>query len=237
MAASATSAPAASWGARTRDTPGNVARWSEGIAASRLARSVTSACVTERRTYGPSAEGAAPEIRASCRNVLDVATARSGCPGRATSAACRAISARTCLRNCRTCSGAGGFPLSQSLVSRAAPNGSEMATSGSSSMPAAISSDPPPMSSINSRPEDQPNQRRAARNVSRASCRGTLIATPVASLTLLSPSSPFAASRTAEEAKASSSSTPLSSAICSASSTNARSCRVTLADSRFPSTR
>ena len=77
------------------------------MAARRFARSVTSAWVTLRRTYGPSAEGAAPAIRASCRNVLDVATARSGVPALATSAARRAISARTCLRNCRTCSGGG----------------------------------------------------------------------------------------------------------------------------------
>ena len=151
-----------------------------------------------------------------------MATARSGGPALATSAARRAISARTCLRNFRTCSGSGGLPESQSLVSRAAPSGSEIATSGSSSRPAAISSDPPPMSSMSTRPEDQPNQRRQARKVSRASSSpvSTLIATPVPSWTEASTSSPLAASRTAEVAKASSSSTPLSSAICSASSTN-----------------
>ena len=66
-------------------------------------------------------------------------------------------------------------------MSRAAPSGSEIATSGSSSMPAAISRDPPPMSSMSTRPEDQPNQRRQARKVSRASSSpgSTLIATPV----------------------------------------------------------
>ena len=80
-----------------------------------------------------------------------------------------AISARTCLRSWRTSSADGGSPASQSLVSRPAPSGSETATPGSSSTPAAISSEPPPMSSISSRPDDQPNQRRAARNVSRDS--------------------------------------------------------------------
>ncbi len=49
-------------------------------------------------------------------------------------------------------------------------------------MPQAISSEPPPMSSTSSRPADQPNQRRAARNVSRASSspESTRSAVPVA---------------------------------------------------------
>jgi hypothetical protein len=93
------------------------------------------------------------------------------------------------------------------------------------------------MSSMSTRPEDQPNQRRQARKVSLASSSpgSTLISTPVPCRTEASTSSPLAASLTAEVAKASISSTPLSSAICSASSTNARSCRVTLAESRSPS--
>ena len=95
------------------------------------------------------------------------------------------------------------------------------------------------MSSMSTRPEDQPNQRLQARNVSLASSSpgSALMATPVPSVTEASNSSPLAASRTAEVAKASSSSTPLSSAICSASSTNAPSCRATLAESQFPSSR
>ena len=95
------------------------------------------------------------------------------------------------------------------------------------------------MSSMSTRPEDQPNQRRQARKVSLASSSpgSTLIATPVPSRTEASTSSPLAASLTAEVAKASNSSTPLSSAICSACSMNACSCRVTLAESRFPSSR
>ena len=64
-------------------------------------------------------------------------------------------------------------------VIRPAPSGSDRATSGSSSMPLASSSEPPPMSSTSSCPALQPNQRRTARNVSRASsspvstCRST----------------------------------------------------------------
>jgi hypothetical protein len=61
---------------------------------------------------------------------------------------------------------------------RATPRGSETAPSGTASCPAAISSEPPPMSS-SSRPGDQPNQRRAARKVRRASSGpgSTLMAT------------------------------------------------------------
>ena len=96
--------------------------------------------------------------------------------------------------------------------------------------PAAISSEPPPMSSMSTLPEDQPNQRRAARNVSRASSwpDSTWMCAPVSSRISASTSSPLAASRTAEVANASSSSTPLSSAICSASPTKARSCSAPL---------
>ena len=109
--------------------------------------------------------------------------------------------------------------VSQSLVSRLAPSGSDTATTGSSSWPAAISSEPPPMSSSSSRPEDQPNQRRAARKVSLdSSVPGrTWMRTLVSASIQASSSSPFAASRTADVANASSSCTPLSSAISSAS--------------------
>ena len=64
-------------------------------------------------------------------------------------------------------------------------------------MPAAISSDPPPMSITISRPDDQPNQRRTARNVSRASSSpvSTSRSTPVSARTAASTSGPFGASR------------------------------------------
>ena len=52
---------------------------------------------------------------------------------------------------------------------RPAPRGTDAAASGSSSDPAAISSEPPPMSNSRICPAAQPNQRRTARNVKRAS--------------------------------------------------------------------
>ena len=170
---------------------------------------------------------------------MEVATARSGRPSRMTWPACRPISARTCRRSWRTWSVVGGSLVSQSRVSRLAPSGSEMATSGSSSTPSAISSDPPPMSRISSLPEDQPNQRRAARNVSRASSwpDRTWMCASLSSRIWASTSSALAASRTAEVANASSSSTPLSSAIWSASRTKARSCRAPSSESRVPPSR
>ena len=69
---------------------------------------------------------------------------------------------------------------------------------------AAISSDPPPMSNTASRPDDHPNQRRTARNVSRASSspRQDRGPTPVSSATRSSTLSPLPASRTAEVANA-----------------------------------
>src|ERR1039457_5577933 len=63
-----------------------------------------------RRTYGPSLDGAAPLILASCRNVFEVATAWLGWPSRMTVPAVAAISARTCLRSRRTSSRDGGAP-------------------------------------------------------------------------------------------------------------------------------
>ena len=55
-----------------------------------------------RGTSGPSPDGAAPQIRASDRNVFEVAAARSGGPARSRWPASRAISARICLRSART---------------------------------------------------------------------------------------------------------------------------------------
>ena len=64
-----------------------------------------------------------------------------------------------------------GRPVARSARGSAGrhPRGSDQATSGDSSSPPAISSEPPPMSKTARRPEDQPNQRRTARKVSRAS--------------------------------------------------------------------
>ncbi len=92
---------------------------------------------------------------------------------------------------------------------RPAPSGTDSAASGSSSDPAAISSEPPPMSKSRICPAAHPNQRRTARNVKRASvsppstCRLWPSAASMRAIT----SAPFAASRTAEVAVASSSST------------------------------
>ena len=70
------------------------------------------------------------------------------------------------------------------------------------------------MSKTDSRPADQPNQRRTARNVSRASSSpdSTSMRTPVFSCTWSSTFWLFPASRTAEVAKPMTSSHPLSSA-------------------------
>ena len=125
---------------------------------------------------------------------------------------------------------------SQSRVSLPAPSGSDAIASGSSSIPVATSSEPPPMSITSSRPEDQPNQRRAARKVRRASSWPviTLICAPVCSRILARTCSPFTASRTAEVANAMMSSTPLSSAMLSASSTTPRRRLSPGLDSEFP---
>ena len=152
---------------------------------------------------------------------------------------CLAISARTCLRMRRTSCGDGGSVLIQSRVRRPPPSGSEAIASGSSSIPEATSSEPPPMSITSRRPEDQPNQRRAARKVSRASSWPviTLICAPVFSRILARTCSPFTASRTAEVANAMISSTPLSSAMRSASSTSPRRLASPGPDSELPSSR
>ena len=78
----------------------------------------------------------------------------------------------------------GGSPASQSLVSRPRRAAARSRRRAPRPRPRAISSDPPPMSSMSSRPEDQPNQRRAARNVSRDSSApgSTWMSTPVSCL-------------------------------------------------------
>ena len=121
-----------------------------------------------RRTTGRRADGAAPQIRASERNVFEVATAwsgaapgdRPGVAGRCRPGSCAAARGPRPRRARRRGARGSAAP---------APSGSDCATSGASSEPTAISSEPPPMSKTASRPEDQPNQRRTARKVSRAS--------------------------------------------------------------------
>ena len=80
------------------------------------------------------------------------------------------------------------------------------------------------MSKTASRPDDQPNHRRTARKVSRASSSpgSTARSTSVTSLTWARTSSELTASRTADVAKPSMSSQPLSSATYSASGTKSR---------------
>jgi hypothetical protein len=78
------------------------------------------------------------------------------------------------------------------------------------------------MSKTVSLPADQPNQRRTARNVSRASSSpdSTSMATPVRSRTWASTASELTASRTAEVANDNIASQPFSSATTSASAVN-----------------
>ena len=220
ITASATSAPATTWCARLAETPGSWASSSTDIENSDGIRSTSSACGRVRLTSGPSPDGAAPQMRASERNVLDVATAWSGRPARSTEPASRARSARIFSRSFLIASSSA--PVSHSRVSLAAPSGSDCATSGPSSLPTAISREPPPMSKTASRPDDQPNHRRTARKVSRASSSpgSTSMSTPVCCRTCSSTSSLLVASRTADVAKPSISSQPLSPATTSAPATN-----------------
>ena len=183
ITASATSAPGTIWWARLGETPGSVGELVGGhrdqLAGSTRAGRRAAACAA---TSGPSPDGAAPQIRASERNVFEVAAARSGgaaaqqVAGVAGDVGADLLAQRADRRLVRR-----RRRRSSSRASRAAPSGSDQATSGASSAPPAISSEPPPMSKTASRPADQPNQRRTARKVSRASSSpgSTSIATPV----------------------------------------------------------
>ena len=184
----------------------------------------------------PSLDGAAPAMRASCLNVFDVATAMRGSPTRRSRPTTSAMWARACLRSSRTASGGGGSPRRKSRVSRPAPRGTDTATSGSSSVPDASSSEPPPMSSSRIRPLDHPNHRRAARKVMRASSSpdSTWISSPVSARTRASTCSPLVASRMADVAKAMISVAPLSSASDWPRLTKSMSCS-TAASSTLPS--
>ena len=222
ITAAATSAPATTWWARLPETPGSSAISSRSISSSLGIHSARSAAGRIRRTSGPSLEAAAPQMRASERNVFEVATAWSGAPPRRSVPASWAMSVRICLRSLCSALSLGGPSRKCSLLERPAPSGSDQATSGASSSPPATSREPPPMSKTASRPEDQPNQRRTARKVSRASSSpgSTLISTPVRLCTWASTSSQLPASRTAEVAKEKISSQPLSSASSRACPTN-----------------
>ena len=96
-----------------------------------------------------------------------------------------------------------GSPSKKVFVNRDAPSGREIATSGVSSTPTAISSDPPPISQTNNRPLDQPNQRRAAKKVVRASSSPDITWRSILNISLISliTCEPFAASLNADVAK------------------------------------
>ena len=98
---------------------------------------------------------------------------------------------------------------------RPAPSGRDSAASGYSSRPEASSSEPPPMSMRRMLPADQPNQRRTARKVTRASSSPlmTLSSTPVSCRIRSIVSSPLGADLIAEVANARICSDPWSSAI------------------------
>ena len=178
--ASATKAPATICGARSALTPSSSARSAVVILEMKDMSCLRPFAVSVRLTRGPAADGAAPVSRASDRKVFDVATARSGLPASIILAAASAISASSQSRSMPTRRRPGGSSASHSRVSRPAPSGSDIATSGSSSTPLDSSSEPPPMSRLMIRPALQPYQRRTARKVKRDSStpRSTCSCTP-----------------------------------------------------------
>ena len=186
IAAAATTAPAGTWCARSTDTPAQLGQRG-GLdprhEADELVQSLEGAAAAApgaRRSTAPR-RSAGPGSGTSCswrppgparppsRSFLR-RPARAG-PRRASSQLAPARRGPGGRRS--------GRPGRNRRVIRPAPSGSDSATSGSSSMPAASSSEPPPMSRTSSRPALQPNQRRTARKVSRASsspvstCRST----------------------------------------------------------------
>ena len=118
-----------------------------------------------------------------------------------------------CLRKALTSSALGTSFVKKSRVSRPAPSGVDIASSGCSSVPIATSNEPPPISATSSRPEDQPNQRRTARKVRIASCSPsrTCKSIPVSVFIFSRTASEFFDSRIAEVANAKSSSQSCSS--------------------------
>jgi 3-oxoacyl-[acyl-carrier protein] reductase len=89
-------------------------------------------------------------------------------------------------------------------VNLEAPKGKDMAASGASSSPTAISREPPPMSNTRRRPLDHPSHRRTARNVIAASSSPERTRKSISCLRFNSSriSLPFLESRIAEVAKA-----------------------------------
>ena len=180
--------------------------------------------VSSRGTRSPAEYGAAPVSRARVRKVLLVAATRSGAPaprsfvpaGASSSSACSSSSSqrgqvRPAAGPARR-AGTGGSSARRPAAATAPRRGPRRC-------PLASSSEPPPMSRTSSRPALQPNQRRTARKVSRASSSpvSTCRSTPVCSRTRSSTSRPLSASRIAEVTSASSSSQPCSSAWSQAS--------------------
>src|SRR5207302_1116756 len=80
MVASATNAPATTWWERFALTPSSSARSAEDIRETNVISCRRPVSVSTLRALGPREEGAAPVSRASERNVLEVATVRSGGP-------------------------------------------------------------------------------------------------------------------------------------------------------------
>ena len=100
MQASATSAPGTIWWVRDGETPGSTASFVGGH-RDQLGDPLRQVRQRQRarRPAAPSPAGAAPQIRASDRKVLDVAAALSGRPARSSWPASRAISARILRRS------------------------------------------------------------------------------------------------------------------------------------------
>ena len=117
----------------------------------------------------PDWRSTAPARRANERNVFDVPTACAGCLdlGNASTIGSRIL--RTFLRTTSSSSTLAVPSGRYSRVMRQAPAAALSATVGSSSEPMATSRELPPISSISRRPASHPYQRRAARNVKRAS--------------------------------------------------------------------
>ena len=134
----------------------------------RVHRRKSCRCIS-RFTCGPAEYGAAPQIRASERNVFDVPTVISGVPYCSRFSATGAICSRTYLRRRFTCFGFGGCTSKNSRVRRPAPSGTLIAASGMAFVPIENSKEPPPISKSRMRPAPQPCQRRTAKYVIAAS--------------------------------------------------------------------
>ena len=217
--------PPSSCEARAGDTPGRRRALRGGqprpaAAAARRARRGAG----PGATYGPSELGAAPQTRASERKRL-ARPDRRGPAGPALGSSRHHpghLGADVLARRLHVLR-RGGSPASRSRVSRPAPSGSETATSGSSSTPPAISSEPPPMSSDQQPPrrpaEPAPDGEERQPGLVAAGQHPQVDAGLGADPARARPRR-CGASRRAEVAKASISSTPWSSATSRHDSTN-----------------